>query len=54
MEEHHLAENRGCSIDSILESIREKMMPLPVFEDRRTSPKSHSTRLNSILALIRN
>jgi len=37
MEDMHLVENRGSGIDSILESMREKMLPLPVFEDGRTS-----------------
>lgn len=37
MEDMHLVENRGSGIDSILESMREQMLPLPVFGDSRTS-----------------
>ncbi len=37
MEDVHLVENRGSGIDAMLEAMRKKGLPTPVFEDRRSS-----------------
>jgi ATP-dependent DNA helicase RecG len=37
MEDVHLVENRGSGIDAMLDAMRKRGLPAPVFEDKRTS-----------------
>lgn len=37
MEDIHLVENRGSGIDAILDAMQKRGLPMPVFEDKRTS-----------------